>query len=86
MFNEIFHNLEFTTENFWVEFVEQYQKASKNNQLQKIASQSQQIEEEPEQQSQDSQSLEHTENTSWWQRTWKLILDQLEIGGEDQDK
>jgi hypothetical protein len=25
MFNEIFHNLEFTTENIWKEFVQQYQ-------------------------------------------------------------
>lgn len=31
MFNEVFHNLEFTTENFWREFVSQYQTASRNH-------------------------------------------------------
>lgn len=33
MFNELFHNLEFTTENFWREFVNQYQTASRNHQI-----------------------------------------------------
>jgi len=33
MFNELFHNLEFTTEAYWKDFVSQYKAASVSHQL-----------------------------------------------------